>query len=110
MKRQKTETFKYALRHGRHMQSRAILLVLAVLVILGTSATVIQAGVDDGACITMAESEKTACYQRSVESADGFGAVELCGDCFACGYDDGVCPEDFTSDGVTANCTMCPDP
>ncbi len=28
---------------------------------------------------------------------EGYGAVELCEDCFVCGEDDGVCPEDFTS-------------
>lgn len=94
------------------MRIRTILIGLLVLAIAGISATVIQAdnGVDSGPCVSAAESKKTACYQRSVESEDGFGAVELCGDCFACGYADGVCPEEFTSDGVTANCTMCPDP
>ncbi len=96
------------------MHVRTVLIALGILIALGAGATFIQAdsqnGVDSGSCIDITGSKKTACYQRSVESEDGFGAVELCGDCFACGYDDGVCPEDFTSDGVTANCTMCPDP
>lgn len=52
-----------------------------------------------------------ACGQ-TLWSAGGTGAVELCGNCHPCGYNDGVCPEDFYS-SVTetrGSCGACPDP
>lgn len=39
----------------------------------------------------------------------GFGLVEICGECFACGVPDGVCPEDFINNGKKASCRQCPD-
>ncbi|MFP4119139.1 MAG: hypothetical protein ACLFTH_03730 [Candidatus Woesearchaeota archaeon] len=43
-------------------------------------------------------------------SVQGYGAVDICGKCYPCGADDGVCPEDFYSDGVRTSCKNCPDP
>ncbi|MGM5480412.1 MAG: hypothetical protein ACQESC_03045 [Nanobdellota archaeon] len=43
-------------------------------------------------------------------SLQGYGAVDICGRCYPCGADDGVCPEDFFSEGVRTSCKNCPDP
>lgn len=37
----------------------------------------------------------TACNQPITKA--GFGAVEICGQCFPCGIPDGVCPENYTN-------------
>ena len=90
------------------MQSRNLLAAFLVIAVLGVSAALTQAGpyngVNSGECVNETMSKKTKCFDRTIESEDGFGAVELCGDCFICGYDDGVCPESFG-----ANCSKCPD-
>ncbi|MDD3175898.1 MAG: hypothetical protein PHU51_05460 [Candidatus Nanoarchaeia archaeon] len=45
------------------------------------------------------------------QSVYGYGAVEICGQCFACNSEvsDGVCPEDFTDGLNAASCANCPD-
>ena len=44
-------------------------------------------------------------------SALGFGAVDICGDCYPCGVADGVCPEDFYTSSIgRGSCRFCPDP
>lgn len=55
-------------------------------------------------------SSKSVCGVVPASSADGYGMVEFCGECHACGLSDGICPEDFVNDGVRGNCTKCPDP
>ncbi len=52
-------------------------------------------------------------YSTSVAgSTSGYGAVELCGECYACGIADGYCPEDFYSEanGLQGSCGKCADP
>lgn len=45
-------------------------------------------------------------------SAIGYGAVDICGECYVCGANDGVCPEDFysTSSNKQGSCRNAPDP
>lgn len=48
-----------------------------------------------------------------ISSADGYGAAEICGDCYICGMPDGVCPEEFrnsTGEETIGNCSNCNDP
>lgn len=58
-------------------------------------------------------SMKDICYNNfPLSSALGFGAAEICGTCYPCGADDGVCPEDFQdiTTGFITNCSSCNDP
>lgn len=45
-------------------------------------------------------------------SAIGYGAVDICNNCYVCGVSDGVCPEDFYSSvtKMQGSCRNCPDP
>lgn len=44
-------------------------------------------------------------------SFSGFGAVDVCNECYPCGVSDGVCPEDFYNKNIgQASCRFCPDP
>ncbi|MBD3209518.1 hypothetical protein GF367_03820 [Candidatus Woesearchaeota archaeon] len=70
-------------------------------------ASIVLGGVGSGPCITgePLTTHKTPCGW-TVNSDQGQGGVELCGDCYACGEeDDAICPEDFG-----ANCSRCCDP
>lgn len=44
------------------------------------------------------------------DSAAGFGAVDICGYCYTCGVADGICPEDFYSNGQQGSCSGYADP
>ncbi len=41
-------------------------------------------------------------------SANGYGAVDICTNCYPCGYDDGICPEDFYSGTSQGSCFAWP--
>lgn len=84
------------------MVRRALLVTIAL--------ALLTVGLAAGSCINMTDSDRTMCYNMPVNSTKGFGAVELCGDCYVCGLDDGVCPEDFYVEGLSANCSNCADP
>ena len=47
-----------------------------------------------------------------LDSGLGFGAVEICGNCYVCGANDGFCPEDFydSSNQLQGSCSYCSDP
>lgn len=86
------------------MKRATIIIILVLTFILGSS-------------VASATSLPQPCTQTGTfscgstpSSIQGFGAVEICGDCHVCGADDGVCPEDFYSDGVQGSCASCPDP
>jgi hypothetical protein len=54
-----------------------------------------------------------ACYNNfPLDSNQGFGAAEICSNCYKCGVQDGVCPEDFEgpNGGLRGNCAECNDP
>ena len=53
---------------------------------------------------------KVVCGAVSPNSFYGFGAVEICGECYPCGVEDGVCPEDFSEKDTRTSCRGCPDP
>jgi hypothetical protein len=88
-------------------RNRFFTLFIFSLVILIFSSSYGAADKGDGPCITFIDIAQTACGY-TVNSALGQGAVELCGDCYACGYKDNICPYDFESIGV--DCGACPDP
>jgi hypothetical protein len=66
-----------------------------------------------GPCILGAGGQKEVCFHTfSISSSDGFGAAEVCGDCYVCGDSDGVCPEDFmnaTLPNAVGDCSGCND-
>ncbi|MBN1274689.1 hypothetical protein JXA12_00145 [Candidatus Woesearchaeota archaeon] len=84
--------------------SGAVLIALPLLLV-----TAAAADLGDGPCVSFSHRDQTACGS-TVDSSQGQGAVELCGDCYPCGYDDLVCPYDFVVDGVQGDCLLCPDP
>ena len=84
------------------MVSKAALSAMMFLALLATIG-VAQAAVGDGACYDYGTVQKTNCGSTP-SSTYHMGAVELCGDCFACGFKDGVCPWDFGAD-----CGWCAD-
>lgn len=43
-------------------------------------------------------------------SSNGFGAVDICSNCYPCGNADGICPEDFYSGSQQGACGGWPDP
>ncbi len=49
---------------------------------------------------------------NSPDSNLGFGVAEICGQCYACGVADGICPEDFydAANTLQGSCAYCPDP
>jgi hypothetical protein len=50
------------------------------------------------------------CGITPADSTYGYGLVQICETCYACGIDnDGVCPEDFMEGDVRASCKKCPD-
>ena len=59
-------------------------------------------------CTTMT----SQCSSNMPDSTLGFGAAEICGECYLCGVADGVCPEDFydSSEQLQGSCALCPDP
>lgn len=86
------------------MKRASILTLLIILIVL--SSTLVLAG-DNSA--TKGCKDKLAC-NSTLNSAAGFGAVEICGTCSVCGESDGICPEDFYSGGLQGSCASCPDP
>jgi hypothetical protein len=62
-------------------------------------------------CALRSDYDQLVCG-RSPDSVSGFGAVDICNNCFPCGVPDGVCPEDFysTTTNRQGNCRLCPDP
>ena len=93
--------------HSMHNISRYIILLTVALTLLVLSIGSASAAVGDGACITTTEAKTlpAICGSVPIGSAPGYGGIELCGDCYVCGANDGVCPEDYG-----ANCGQCPDP
>ncbi len=89
------------------MVRKTSFLLLIMFIFLATSTL---AAVGDGACVDRTGAWRTSCYGIPIDSLQGFGAVELCEDCYVCGLDDGVCPEDFYVEGFSANCSNCADP
>lgn len=83
---------------------RTTIISLLGIIILVTIVVIVQGDVGDGVCVDFGNAKETACG-FTVDSDYGNGAVELCQDCFACGYADDICPQDF---GV--NCSQCCDP
>ncbi|USN44976.1 MAG: carboxypeptidase regulatory-like domain-containing protein [Candidatus Woesearchaeota archaeon] len=53
-----------------------------------------------------------ACGASIFQGGIGAGhAAEVCSSCFTCGYDDNICPEDYSEDGSAfITCGKCPDP
>lgn len=64
-----------------------------------------------GSCNNQNNFETLVCG-GTPNSVSGFGAVEICGNCYPCGQADGICPEDFysTVTQMQGNCRLCPDP
>ncbi|MBU1975448.1 MAG: carboxypeptidase-like regulatory domain-containing protein [Nanoarchaeota archaeon] len=59
------------------------------------------------------ENDLDLCYNQFLLSSDaGFGAAEICGECYKCGAADGVCPELFKNgtEPEIGNCSRCNDP
>ncbi len=84
-----------------------VLLVMLVFSLLSIGLTMALTG----ACSDQPNFESLVCG-GSPDSVTGFGAVEICGNCYPCGVNDSVCPEDFysTVTQTQGNCRLCPDP
>jgi len=83
---------------------KSILLLFSLLVILSLFSSLIIAE-------TCENLHKKVCG-TTPNSLIGYGAVDICNNCYACGVKDNVCPEDFYSI-VThkhGSCRNCPDP
>ncbi|MGM5481289.1 MAG: hypothetical protein ACQESE_02660 [Nanobdellota archaeon] len=82
-----------------------IITVLSVLLLAGLS----LAFDSSRPCNQQTEFSTLVCG-ATPNSLQGYGAVDICGQCHPCGMSDGVCPEDFYSDGMRTSCKNCPDP
>lgn len=74
---------------GEHIRSKTIavfIIALALLIILVQPTT---------AQPTQCTPAMGVCIDHSITET-GFGAVEICNECFLCGLPDGICPEEYT--------------
>lgn len=85
--------------------------IIVTIIMLASIATTPSALGLTGTCTNQTDFSTLVCG-GSPDSVTGFGAVEVCGDCYPCGVADGVCPEDFysTVTRMQASCRLCPDP
>ncbi|MCA9478145.1 MAG: carboxypeptidase regulatory-like domain-containing protein [Nanoarchaeota archaeon] len=87
-----------------------LLIVLSFFLSLA-AAVAAQASVIPGISCADQPGFDTLVCGATPDSALGYGAVDICGACYPCGYADGVCPEDFYADGTgRGSCRFCPDP
>ncbi len=91
----------------------SFLLVLGISLVAAISG---QAFIDAGQvipvpCSELDDFDGLACGQQ-ISSADGRGAVDICENCYVCGVEDGICPEDFFSsiNSMGVSCENCADP
>jgi len=89
----------------RQINSSSIMFVLSLFLLTAMSFSIVSADVVIGAC-----NSQSVCGISPPQSEFGFGAVEICGECYSCGVADGVCPEDFSDGTVRGNCANCVDP
>lgn len=90
---------------------RKLTIILTIIAIILMSATVtVRIGLATEP--TPCEPSTTLVCGNTMSSISGYGAVEICGNCYECGIADGVCPEDFYSqtNNLQASCANCPDP
>ncbi len=85
--------------------SNSILLIVMTLLSLS-----MVTGLDQTMpCDQQSDFETLVCG-ATPNSYQGYGAVDICSKCYPCGVSDGVCPEDFYSNGMQTDCHNCPDP
>lgn len=79
---------------------QVVLAIIILLSIIGLASAVSCSSIGNAVC------------GNTPSSTTGFGAVEICNECYACGVSDGICPEDFysNSNGLQGSCGNCPDP
>lgn len=89
------------------MRKRVFGLLIVLIAIAALAVTLVA-----GATCQASSDFSTLVCGSTPNSAIGYGAIDICGECHICGVADGICPEDFyaASTETRGSCRLCPDP